>query len=199
MKAIETVYKGYRFRSRLEARWAVFFDALDIKYEYEPQGFDLGECGRYLPDFWLPTFGGGMFCEVKPVGGDLSKARDFCYVTHHPIWLCEGPPTFALYFVLEWRADTPNPSYVFASCGMPNTNEARGEDRMYVMPCELDCPKAICDARGYSEVPRRWDLEGNVAAGRYGMWTAQYTQAVYAARQARFEHGQVGPPKDWKQ
>jgi hypothetical protein len=29
IKAIETSYKGYRFRSRLEARWAVFFDALD--------------------------------------------------------------------------------------------------------------------------------------------------------------------------
>lgn len=29
VKAIDTVYKGYRFRSRLEARWAVFFDALD--------------------------------------------------------------------------------------------------------------------------------------------------------------------------
>lgn len=30
MKAIETRYKGYRFRSRLEARWAVFFDALGL-------------------------------------------------------------------------------------------------------------------------------------------------------------------------
>ncbi|MCB6994492.1 hypothetical protein LI177_13475 [bacterium 210820-DFI.6.37] len=27
LKAIQTEYKGYRFRSRLEARWAVFFDA----------------------------------------------------------------------------------------------------------------------------------------------------------------------------
>jgi hypothetical protein len=41
IKAKETHYNGYRFRSRLEARWAVFFDALDIKYEYEKEGFDL--------------------------------------------------------------------------------------------------------------------------------------------------------------
>lgn len=27
-QVIETEYKGYRFRSRLEARWAVFFDTL---------------------------------------------------------------------------------------------------------------------------------------------------------------------------
>ena len=41
IKAIETEYNGYRFRSRLEARWAVFFDAMGIKYEYEPEGFEL--------------------------------------------------------------------------------------------------------------------------------------------------------------
>ena len=29
--AIETEYCGYRFRSRLEARWAVFLDALGIE------------------------------------------------------------------------------------------------------------------------------------------------------------------------
>ncbi len=51
IKAIETIYNGYRFRSRLEARWAVFFDALGIKYEYEKEGYDLGELGWYLPDF----------------------------------------------------------------------------------------------------------------------------------------------------
>ena len=42
IKAIETVYKGYKFRSRLEARWAVFFDALGVEWEYEPEGFELG-------------------------------------------------------------------------------------------------------------------------------------------------------------
>lgn len=64
IKAIETTYKGYRFRSRLEARWAVFFDELGIKYEYEPEGFDLEKVGRYLPDFWLPDL--GWWVEIKP-------------------------------------------------------------------------------------------------------------------------------------
>lgn len=53
MKVIETEYKGYRFRSRLEARWAVFFDACGVKWEYEPEGFDLGDGIYYLPDFLL--------------------------------------------------------------------------------------------------------------------------------------------------
>lgn len=53
MTPIETEYKGYRFRSRLEARWAVFFDACNVKWEYEPEGFDLGDGLYYLPDFLL--------------------------------------------------------------------------------------------------------------------------------------------------
>ena len=50
---IQTEYKGYLFRSRLEARWAVFFDALGVKWEYEPEGYDLGDGLLYLPDFLL--------------------------------------------------------------------------------------------------------------------------------------------------
>lgn len=76
MKPIETVYCGYRFRSRLEARWAVFFDALGVKWEYEPEGYDLGDAGWYLPDFWLPDY--SAFIEVKPVNpnpDELLKMR----------------------------------------------------------------------------------------------------------------------------
>ena len=57
IKAIETTYNGYRFRSRLEARWAVFFDALGVRYEYEPEGFDLGDGLYYLPDFKVKCWG----------------------------------------------------------------------------------------------------------------------------------------------
>lgn len=51
IKPIETLYHGYRFRSRLEARWAVFLDSLGVKYEYEPEGFKLPDGSMYLPDF----------------------------------------------------------------------------------------------------------------------------------------------------
>ena len=53
IKPIQTEYKGYKFRSRLEARWAVFFDACGVDWEYEPEGYDLGEGVYYLPDFLL--------------------------------------------------------------------------------------------------------------------------------------------------
>ncbi len=76
IKAIETRYNGYRFRSRLEARWAVFFDALGIEYDYEPEGFDLGDAGWYLPDFWLPKQ--ECWIEVKgqwPNQQEMEKAK----------------------------------------------------------------------------------------------------------------------------
>jgi len=78
IKAIDTVYNGYKFRSRLEARWAVFFDSLGIKYEYEQEGFDLGENAKlmfgnsiYLPDFFLPEM--DVFVEVKPEIDTMSQ------------------------------------------------------------------------------------------------------------------------------
>ena len=74
-KPIETHYNGYRFRSRLEARWAVFFDAAGIEYQYEPEGFEReweGEKIYYLPDFYLPQF--DVYAEVK--GSDDALAKD---------------------------------------------------------------------------------------------------------------------------
>ena len=79
--AIETLYKGYRFRSRLKARWAVFFDQLGIKYLYEPDGFekkiDDEDVIRYLPDFYLPD--SGTWVEVKGLitASDATKLGQF--------------------------------------------------------------------------------------------------------------------------
>ena len=84
IRAIETVYDGYRFRSRLEARWAVFFNALGIEYEYEKEGYDLGEHGWYLPDFWLPQV--QMWAEVKagPLNeSELAKLEALVLMTKH--------------------------------------------------------------------------------------------------------------------
>jgi hypothetical protein len=82
IKAIETRYKGYRFRSRLEARWAVFFDHLGLRWQFEPEGFDLTErgLGYYLPDFFLPDL--NYWIEVKPDNFDDEVAyKKLAYVT----------------------------------------------------------------------------------------------------------------------
>lgn len=64
IKPLETLYNGVRFRSRHEARWAVFFDTLELKWEYEPEGYELPNGQRYLPDFVLEKFG---IIEIKPI------------------------------------------------------------------------------------------------------------------------------------
>lgn len=82
-RAIQTSYKGYLFRSRLEARWAVFFDACGVDWEYEPEGYDLGDSIRYLPDFLLHGVdgrdGGDLYVEVKGqmTAADAEKINRF--------------------------------------------------------------------------------------------------------------------------
>lgn len=62
---IQTLYKKVNFRSRLEAYWAVFFDLLKVKWEYEPDNFRISElkCG-YCPDFYLEEY--EIYIEIKP-------------------------------------------------------------------------------------------------------------------------------------
>lgn len=86
IKPIETYYNGYRFRSRLEARWAVFFDAAGIKYQYEPEGYKYtdfdGNEYYYLPDFYLLDL--KTWVEVK--GSDKSLMDDIYKICNAVDW-----------------------------------------------------------------------------------------------------------------
>lgn len=103
-RPIETEYRGHRFRSRLEARWALFFDALGVPWEYEPEAFAF-EGERYLPDFRLRVRGARgapLWAEVKPpsleIDADFAKARRFALAgLAHEILLLDGPPDFRGY------------------------------------------------------------------------------------------------------
>ncbi|MFJ4925324.1 hypothetical protein [Streptomyces sp. NPDC088736] len=95
IKPIETRYKGYRFRSRLEARWAVFMDHLDVDWEYEPQGYVVD--GRpYLPDFLVwPDTELAFWLEIKgqfPGQDELDAARGLAEGTQIPAIVYWGKP-----------------------------------------------------------------------------------------------------------
>ena len=104
-RAIETRYKQRLFRSRLEARYAVLFDALEIKWDYEPEGFDLGGGLWYLPDFFLhmPAStvearkypGAGYWAEIKgkdPTEAEKHKFSLLCKQTGHSGYIFTGSP-----------------------------------------------------------------------------------------------------------
>jgi hypothetical protein len=83
---VRTEYQGIRYRSRLEARWAVFFDALAIKFQYEPRVPRIA----YLPDFFVahqPRFPRSMYFEVKPAEYEPSDTikPDSLAALHFPV------------------------------------------------------------------------------------------------------------------
>lgn len=91
MRVLETTYKGYRFRSRLEARWAVFLDTLGIPYQYETEGYELGNGLFYLPDFYLPYQ--NCFVEIKgipPNEEEEAKASGLAQDLGRPIYIFWG-------------------------------------------------------------------------------------------------------------
>lgn len=100
LKAIDTRYKGHLFRSRLEARWAVFFDAMGIDWEYEKEGFDLAGTW-YLPDFWLLQV--QSWAEVKPEAFS-EKEETLCILLQshsgNNVIMLDGLPAFKAYDVI---------------------------------------------------------------------------------------------------
>lgn len=90
-KALPTTYKGHRFRSRVEARHALFMDVLKIPYAYEDAGFQFEDGTMYLPDFFLPAH--DVWYEVKgapPDAGEIRKARELAKGTHKDVYIVFG-------------------------------------------------------------------------------------------------------------
>ncbi|MBI2425881.1 MAG: hypothetical protein HYV27_23860 [Candidatus Hydrogenedentes bacterium] len=104
MQPIQTRYKGYMFRSRVEAKWVVFFDRLGVRWDYESEGYQLPNGKGYLPDFKLVLPDATIvYCEVKSMetdqfeGEHLVKLRALssglkCYAI-----LLTGIPAFRAY------------------------------------------------------------------------------------------------------
>lgn len=184
IKAIETVYNGYRFRSRLEARWAVFFDTLGVKYEYEKEGYDLGEAGWYLPDFWLETV--HMWAEVKPYAFTEEEDRKCALLargTKRSVLMLDGEPDYhRLYRYVTW-----SPEHVFVEEVYP------GAVIEEVIPGDWLKFLVYLDDSYLHREHRWWGGEGH-RPEEYD--ASDVTKAAYlAARQARFEHGETPQPR----
>jgi hypothetical protein len=77
--SIPTKYKGIKYRSKLEASWAKFFDTHRMKFAYEPEGFNFDGV-LYLPDFWLPEI--KTIVEVKGVLEETDREKLLSLAVH---------------------------------------------------------------------------------------------------------------------
>jgi len=187
MKAIETVYNGYRFRSRLEARWAVFFDAMGIKYEYEPEGFEFQDGTMYLPDFYLPE--ADEFFEVKGsmTGKDLHKIK---------MLVNESGKAVAIgYPDLTFFATQDEGVYCFeGSCEDSWLCRCNKCNHLYFLGSRGSW---TCTSCGYYDGDSGFDV---IMYGNHtDKWFApegEAKEALEKAKGARFEHGESGACKN---
>jgi len=89
LKPIETRYAGCQFRSRIEARWAVFYDCLGLGWEYEPEGFEMGET-RYLPDFRIEGVGWVEIKGKNPTQAERRKCEALSVGTGECVYMVSG-------------------------------------------------------------------------------------------------------------
>ena len=94
--SIQTTHNGITYRSKLEACWAVFFDEMSIRYDYEPDAYSL-PCGNYTPDFWLPDLDlqAGIWVEIKgqtPTSTEERKCIQLADCFDRIVVLIVGPP-----------------------------------------------------------------------------------------------------------
>ena len=186
IKAIETNYNGYRFRSRAEARWAIFLEKAGIKFMYEPEGFLFDDGTQYLPDFYLPEQDAFLECKGLMETKDEHKIEQLAKATRKEIII--GKPDMSFY--ARWWEDTPD------GHGYLNIDEDTWFckcdkcGKTYFLP---SCGSWACKCCGYYDGNNGFEVLVN-GDGQ----CAQYSNKYYpleAAKSARFEHGESGDKK----
>lgn len=163
IQAIETSYAGHRCRSRLEARWLRFLDAIGIEYWYEPEGYKLQSGVWYLPDLYLPRI--RYYAEIKPITfttPEVLKCDDLAHDSGRPVLMLDGPPGFKLYDLVSYQAG----EQIMTNCLLDIDYHGR---KFYDEQRRLFCDPA----------PTQFNKESD--------FTREYRDAVYAARGERFE------------
>lgn len=195
IQAIQTHYDGYHFRSRLEARWAVFFTLAGIPYQYEIEGFKTAKGKGYLPDFYLPDC--GLWVEVK---GNLDSI-DSDWLTERASALPPPPENTRgeSFGGLMLVGDVPSPktpAWVVKEFG---ENPWPDLEYDFAWPVVIDESTLISAGFGrYYKNRRPWmHSHGTLETFPYGSFDVvedyMHPDVHYAyqeARRARFEHGE---------
>ena len=126
-----TMYQGIRFRSRLEARWAIFFTELGIEWEFEKEAFDT-KYGYYLPDFFLPELNKWFIVKGQVLESDeRKKVADVCEMTETVALIACGS------IPIHFKIENGLPCYYFDLVRPDENGHETGDS--YYLPCV--CPK----------------------------------------------------------
>ena len=200
---IQTSYRGYKFRSRLEARWAVFFTALGLQWTYEPEGFVLPNGVHYLPDFLVtsPT-GLKQWYEIKPEGVTTDpKFEAFKKaLSDKPdhIGLLSGDPLAWVEPRLDPYPKGPSLGGICPRCGALHKDFSCGDydfnSEMWVSCwyCDMDTPGGGGHPVENGVLGPCWPHKGHVHMS-WPDWhraLVRIEKAAVTARSARFEHGE---------
>lgn len=112
MRPIETEYRSVTFKSRMEAKWAMFFDSVGIEWKYEQARYLVPGVGRYTPDFSLRSGVKSALAEVKPewpTGYEVHKCRSAAGQSGLAVAVLIGVPAFAHY----WTVTADNEKLVY--------------------------------------------------------------------------------------
>lgn len=119
MRSIPALYNEQKFSSRLEARWAKWWDLVGIQWVYEPEVLELAperprdEAITYVPDFYLPDWQvrveiKGELVDDKTALLIVEKCRRVATQSEYPIVLCfDQPydPKCAVFWADKMRTD----------------------------------------------------------------------------------------------
>lgn len=211
IQAIETRYKGYRFRSRLEARWAVFFDALGVKWEYEPEGFMLPPDGdHYLPDFrvWTPQ-GKPIWYEVKPNDEARDWKHDGLMQMHadagqqlrgseligDPVEFLSWPAQICARCGWLWKPETMHELRIDLGVCVEHPLRCGGDEQEFLGCCNCDWETPSKPAHPFTDgmVPYTAYKGAILVGSGYCQRLAEVVAAAARkSRSARFEHGESG-------
>lgn len=200
-KAIETRYNGRRFRSRKEARWAVFFDSLRLPWEYEKEGFELPS-GRYLPDFWMQKQ--DCWIEIKGSAAterELALAGELAEATNRDVFVFDSPLELYSpegYATVPWAhaffaGGGGDCAYLWCECPRCGSLGTQFDGRSDRLPCTQ---RFEYIQEGLPPWKRRFIKDGCLRSPHgdkgYGYETQRLIAAYCCALSARFEFGEEG-------
>jgi hypothetical protein len=177
MHAIETTYKNIKFRSRLEAKWACFFDLVGWKWEYEPIDFN-----GWIPDFAI--YGKDIvYVEVKPViefPKDIADEIDRSGCDKETLIIGQANPIDIIadnYEIFGWFNDVDLKTWGYAIYGEWFENYRSGYDTSYFPGLEpaSNTPMGFCSYSG-SYIDR---ISG-IYIGRIPYWHTDKIQKLWA-------------------